>query len=137
MHELKRGLTVLVLFGLAALAASGASAQSLSPMEKKGPTPTAEKGFRLNVGNPYRQRLTFIAVPMDPDFNVPIADVSVRPAEFRLVPGASRTVLLRFKIDPEKRERTIGLCIMPKDLGGSILPRVCGRYTGFMRGAGG
>lgn len=117
--------------------AGSAQAQSLSPMERKGPTPTTEKGFRLNVGNPYDTRLTFVVVPMDPEFNVPIAGAVVRPSEFRLAPGASRGVIVRFKIDPAERERTIGVCVSPKDLGGSILPRVCGRYTGFVVAAGG
>lgn len=136
MHELMKGLTA-VLVAASLLASSGALGQSLSPMEKKGPTPTAEKGFRLNVGNPYDSRLTFVVVPMDPDFNVPVGDAVVRPAEFRLAPGASRSVIVRFKIDPKNRERTIGVCVSPKDLGGSILPRVCGRYTGFVVTAGG
>ncbi len=108
-------------------------AQSLSPMEKDGLTPTAAKGFRLTVGNPYDRRMTFIAVPMQPDYETPATGAQVRPARITLAPGHSRPVVFMFDIDPAQKERTIALCIMPEGLEGPILPRVCGRYTGRMR----
>ena len=121
---------VAVTLGLAAPAA----AQSLSPMEKAGYTPSATKGFRLNVGNPYRQRMTFVLTPMLPDYRTPAAGAKVTPARLTLAPGHSRRVLFVFDIDPARKERTIALCITPQSITGPILPRVCGRYTGRMPG---
>ena len=111
-----------------------AGAQSLSPMRRDGTTPSDIKGFRLVVGNPYRQRMTFVAVPMDPSFEHPVTGAAASPAEFRLAPGASRPVLLQFRVDTTSKERTIGLCIYPKGLEGPVLPRVCGTYTGRLIG---
>ena len=110
-----------------------ASAQSLSPMTNDGVTPSATKGFRLNVGNPYDRRITFVAVPMQPDYQTPATGAQVRPARITLAPGHARPVVFLFDIDPAAKERTIALCIMPEAIDGPILPRVCGRYTGRMR----
>lgn len=106
--------------------------QSLSPMHKTGATPTGVKGFRLLVGNPYPKRMTFVILAMDPAFEVMVDGAVVRPAEIRLAPGYARAVTVQFSIDPEAKERTIGVCVLPKDLEGPLLPRVCGTYTGIM-----
>lgn len=119
-----------------ALMALPASAQSLSPMRKAGATPSEIKAFKLQVGNPYDQRMTFIVVPMDPKFEHAVESARVLPNEVRLAPGAARGVTLQFKIDQETKERTIGVCVMPKELGGPVLPRVCGTYTGRIVTAG-
>ena len=116
---------------LAVLLATGSTAaQSLSPMRAEGNTPSDAKGFRLTVGNPYATRMIFLIIPMTPDFSQPVADAVVNAPELRLAPGASRPVIVTFKIDPPLKERTIGVCVQPKDLDGPILPRVCGTYTG-------
>lgn len=128
-----RGLIVALAL---ALAASPAAAQSLSPMRDAGTTPSAVKGFRLTVGNPYRTRMSFIVVPMEPGFIVPAREAAVSVSEFRLAPGASRPVIVSFRIDPAAKERTIAVCVMPKQVEGPILPRVCGTYTGRLAGAG-
>ena len=131
-------LAVLPLAVAAGLAfATPAAAQSLSPLEKSGVTPSDKKAFRLTIGNPYERRMTFVIVPMLPDYDTPTDGVVVKPAEVTMAPGFSRQVIVTFDIDPAKRERTIALCVMPKALDGPILPRVCGRYTGRMAGRGG
>jgi len=129
-----RGLILAILCALAA--AGPAAAQSLSPMRDAGATPSAVKGFRLTVGNPYKTRMSFIVVAMEPGFAVPARDAAVSAPEFRLAPGAARPVIVSFRINPVLKERTIGVCVMPKQVEGPILPRVCGTYTGRMAGAG-
>jgi len=117
--------------------AGAAQAQSLSPMHNTGTTPSNIKGFRLVVGNPYRMRMTFQVLPMDVKFKVPAADAAVNFPEITMAPNTSRQVIVTFKIDPALKERTIGVCVQPKDLAGTVLPRVCGTYTGKLRSAGG
>lgn len=107
-----------------------AAAQSLSPMHKTGPTPTDIKAFRLQVGNPYPGKMTFVIVPMDTEFKQLAPRAVVRPSEIKLAPGFGRAVTVQFAIPAEAKERTIGVCVMPKDLDGPLLPRVCGTYTG-------
>lgn len=114
-----------------------AASQSLSPMKKDGLTPSDIKGFKLTAGNPYEERMTFVAVPMDPSFSNEVGGAVVKPSEFRLDPGASRPLRLQFKIDTPNQERTVAVCIYPKDLAGPLLPRVCGTYTGRRVGKGG
>jgi hypothetical protein len=109
-----------------------AEAQSLSPMRKQGATPSDTKGFKLVVGNPYKKAMTFEIIPMDTEFEILADRAVVRPNEIRLGAGMQRTVTLAFKIPEGQKERTIGVCVQPKDLEGSILPRVCGTYTGIM-----
>ena len=127
-------LKPLIAAGLAlalGLAAGPALAQSLSPMDKTGTTPTDIKGFKLMVGNPYSERMTFVIVPMNPEFTAVADDAVVRPNEIRLAPGSGRTVTVQFRIGAETKERTMVVCVMPKDLEGHVLPRVCGNYTGI------
>ena len=119
------------------ITAGPAAAQSLSPMHNAGLTPSAIKGFRLTVGNPYTTRMVFLVVPMDPKFRVAAADAVVSAPEIALAPGASRPVIVTFRIDPALKERTIGVCVLPKDLAGPVLPRVCGTYTGKLLSAPG
>ena len=135
MPSLKAALAPVVL--LTALMAAPAIAQSLSPLEKSGMTPSDRKAFRLTVGNPYERRMTFVLVPLLPDYETPTDGVVVKPAELTMAPGFSRPVIVTFDIDPAKKERTIALCVMPKAIDGPIMPRVCGRYTGRMAGRGG
>lgn len=128
-------LALVAATGLAM--AAPAAAQSLSPLEKTGVTPSDRKAFKLTVGNPYERRMTFVLVPLAPDYATPIKGVTIQPPELTMAPGFSRQVIVTFDIDPTKKERTIALCVMPKALDGPILPRVCGRYTGRMAGRGG
>jgi hypothetical protein len=128
---------VVGLCGLSLGLGSPAQAQSLSPMRNLGLTPSTIKGFRLIVGNPYKTRMTFLVLPMDAKFRTAAADAVVSAPELRLAPGASRPVIVQFKIDPQIKERTIGVCVQPKDLEGPVLPRVCGTYTGKLLSAGG
>lgn len=127
--------SLLVLAGFAI--AAPALAQSLSPLEKSGMTPSDKKAFRLQVGNPYDHKMTFVLVPLMPDYQTPIDGVVVKPAKLTMAPGFTRPVIVTFEIDPTKKERTIALCVMPKAVDGPILPRVCGLYTGRMAGHGG
>lgn len=122
-----------VILGLVlmALGCGIAEAQSLSPMRKQGSTPSDTKGFKLIVGNPYKQAMTFEIIPMDTKFETLAERAVVRPNEIRLGAGMQRTVTLAFKIPEGQKERSIGVCVQPKDLAGSILPRVCGTYTGI------
>ncbi|HVY52637.1 MAG TPA: hypothetical protein VHA07_13895 [Devosia sp.] len=126
-----------VAFALLALLAAPAGAQSLSPMRNAGATPSDIKGFRLVVGNPYRTRLIFTVRLTDERFTGAAADAAASTTEFPLAPGASRPVIVEFRIGPNMKERTIGVCISPKDLPGPLLPRVCGLYTGRRAGFGG
>lgn len=124
--------------GLVAIAlAVPAAAQSLSPMRNTGPTPSDTKGFRLTIGNPYRTRMVFRVTPMEPGFSLPAKAAAVNFPEIALAPGASRPVIVTFRIDPPRKERTIGVCVEPKGLSGPVLPRVCGTYTGKRLGLGG
>jgi hypothetical protein len=108
-------------------------AQSLTPMEHAGTTPSDTKGFKLLVGNPYPTKMTFLVMPMDPGFAGEVGDAVVKPQKVTIGPGHARSVIVAFKIDPIQKERTIGLCVVPYKFDGPILPRVCGRYTGRMR----
>lgn len=112
-------------------------AQSLSPLEKTGVTPSDRKAFRLTVGNPYPKRMTFELVPLQADYQTPAKNVVVNYPTLTMAPGLTRQVIVTFAIDPNQKERTIALCVMPKAIDGPILPRVCGLYTGRMAGAGG
>jgi hypothetical protein len=136
MPSLKAVIAPL-FFALGLAVVAPAIAQSLSPLEKSGLTPSDKKAFRLQVGNPYDHRMTFVLVPLMPDYQTPIDGVVVKPAKLTMAPGFSRPVIVTFEIDPTKKERTIALCVMPAALDGPILPRVCGLYTGRMAGRGG
>ena len=81
-----------------ALWAVPAAAQSLSPMRNDGETPSLVKGFKLYVGNPYRTKMTFVVTPMDPKFQVPVADAAVNFPEITMAPGATRQVIVTFRI---------------------------------------
>lgn len=131
-----RAIPALAICGFGLLLCDAASGQSLSPMHKTGTTPSEVKGFRLLVCNPYPKRMSFVILPMDPSFETPAQGAIVRPAEIRLAPGYARAVTVQFSIDPEAKERTIGVCVLPKDLDGPLLPRVCGTYTGIMLQSG-
>jgi len=131
-------LNLPLLAALALLTAtSAAHAQSLSPMRNDGETPSMVKGFKLYVGNPYKGRMTFEVIPMDPKFEVAAADAAVNFPEITLAPGTTRQVIVTFRIDPQLKERTIGVCVQPKDIEGTVMPRVCGTYTGRLSRPGG
>lgn len=117
--------------------AGAAGAQSLSPMRNEGDTPSLVKGFKLYVGNPYRTRMTFEIIPMDAKFRVLAADAAANFPEITIAPGTTRQVIVTFRIDPQLKERTIGVCVQPKAIEGTVMPRVCGTYTGRLRGARG
>jgi hypothetical protein len=125
-------IAALVLLALAGTA----SAQSLSPMRNDGETPSMIKGFKLYVGNPYKTSMTFVIVPMDPQFRVQAADASVNFPEITMAPGITRQVIVTFRIDPQIKERTIGVCVQPKAIEGTVVPRVCGTYIGRLRRTG-
>jgi hypothetical protein len=127
-----RALTPLLSVVLVLQALGDAEGQSLTPMERSGTTPTDTKGFKLLVGNPYPQRMTFLVIPMDPEFREAISGATAQPDRVTIAPGHARSVIVAFRIDPQQKERTIGLCIVPDNFDGPILPRVCGRYTGRM-----
>ena len=135
--QLNTILQIGVVAAAALLTSTAAEAQSLSPMHLTGNTPSATKGVRLLVGNPYKVPITFEIVPMDPSFTNPAPHAVVQPKEVRLAPGFSRSVLVAFDIDPGRKERTIGVCVQPKEIAGPIFPRVCGTYTGIRIGGGG
>ncbi|WP_051332444.1 hypothetical protein [Cucumibacter marinus] len=120
------GLVALTAFG----SISAAHGQSLSPMRKDGLTLSDMKGFRVAVSNPYQKRMAFVLEVMDPEFETPVGDAVVQPARLVLAPGYGRHVILAFKIPPNQKERTIGLCVRPEEISGSILPRVCGTFVG-------
>lgn len=128
---------LILVLALLLCGVGAAAAQSLSPMRADGNTPSDAKAFRLTVGNPYATRMTFLVIPMTPDFSRPVAGAVVSAPELRLAPGASRPVIVTFKIDPALKERTIGVCVQPKNLEGTVLPRVCGTYTGRLGGVRG
>ncbi len=132
--QLRLALVVLVLAGGPALPAA---AQSLSPMSNSGLTPSDIKGFRLMIGNPYKTRMIFDVLVLDPSFVSPAPQAVVNDAEIALAPGASRPVIVEFKVLPPYKERTIGVCVRPKGLRGPVQPRVCGLYTGKLIGARG
>ncbi len=60
--------TMGIALGALLLLGGTAAAQSLSPMRGEGVTPSLVKGFRLTVGNPYKAKMTFVVLPMDPRF---------------------------------------------------------------------
>ena len=131
-------LRIAVIVAVLLLALTGAAnAQSLSPMRNEGDTPSLVKGFKLYVGNPYRTRMTFEVMPMDTKFRVLAADAAINFPEITMAPGTTRQVIVTFRIDPEVKERTIGVCVQPKAIEGTVMPRVCGTYTGRLRGIGG
>jgi hypothetical protein len=118
-------------------AATAAAGQSLSPMRNDGETPSDIKGFKLYIGNPYKSRMVFEIIPMDPRFEVRAADAAVNFGEIAMAPGTTRQVIVTFRIDPQVKERTIGVCVQPKQIAGTVKPRVCGTYTGRLSRAGG
>ena len=121
---------LIVAAALFLAAVTGAAAQSLSPMHASGATPSDIKGFRLAVGNPYSGRMSFDIIPMDPKFAVAAADAEVNFPTLTMAPGTTRQIIVTFKINPPRKERTIGVCVQPRDLAGTVQPRVCGTYTG-------
>ena len=128
-------LSTPVLAAALILALTGAAAaQSLSPMRNEGDTPSLVKGFKLYVGNPYKTKMTFEVIPMDPKFQVAAADAAVNFPEISMAPGTTRQVIVTFRIDPRIKERTIGVCVQPQAIEGTVMPRVCGTYTGRLRG---
>ena len=127
-------VTALLMLGVSV---AMAHAQSLSPMHNTGTTPSNIKGFKLVIGNPYKQKMTFQVIPMDTKFRTVAQDAQVNFPEITMAPGTTRQVIVTFKIDAVRKERTIGVCVQPKDLGGTVLPRVCGTYTGKLPGVGG
>lgn len=129
--------TIGLALGTLLLFCGAAAAQSLSPMRNEGTTPSTTKGFRLVVGNPYEGRMTFVVLPMDPKFTTLAANAEVNFPEITMGPGMSRQVIVTFEIDPALKERTIGVCVQPKYIEGTVLPRVCGTYTGRLLGARG
>ena len=136
--QLKAHMCALLFVAAAGAATAGAAgAQSLSPMHNSGVTPSDIKGFRLSVGNPYPRRMTFLVLPMEPGFRVAAAAAAVDFPQLTLAPNTSRQVIVTFRILPPHKERTIGVCVEPKDLRGTVLPRVCGTYTGRLIGVGG
>lgn len=135
--QLNQVLGVWLFGAICTVAAGGVAAQSLSPMHGKGTTPSETKGFRLLVGNPYKTAMIFVIIPMDQTFQTVAPHAVVRPSEVKLAPGFSRSVLVAFDIDPVQKERTIGVCVQPREVDGPILPRVCGTYTGVLLGSGG
>lgn len=124
--------TLAIAATLFILSAGAAAAQSLSPMHNSGVTPTDTKGFKLAVGNPYPTAMVFEIIPMDTKFVTRAAHAVAQPSEIKLGPGLSRSVMVAFKIEAGQKERTIGVCVQPKQIEGSVLPRVCGTYTGTM-----
>jgi hypothetical protein len=114
-------------------ATAASTAQSLTPMQRAGGTPSDTKGFKLLVGNPYPGRMTFRVSAMDAEFVREVEGAMVKPSILTLAPGKARSIIVAFRIDPAIKERTIGVCIQPENFDGPILPRVCGRYTGRMR----
>lgn len=130
-------LTPLLALLLGLAFAAPAAAQSLSPLEKTGVTPSDRKAFRLVVGNPYKQKMTFDIVPMLPDYQTPAKNAVVNYPRITMGPGISRRIIFTFDIDPKVKERKIALCVQPAALDGPILPRVCGLYVGRMAGSGG
>lgn len=133
MPSLRYLLAAGLLLGLTAPTA----AQSLTPFEKTGVTPSDRKAFKLQVGNPYDSRMVFKVVPMQPDYETPAGGAVVKPTRLVMAPGITRQVIFTFDIDPARGERTIALCVTPEAMDGPILPRVCGLYTGRMAGTGG
>ena len=132
MQLIAPAIAVLLLAALTGTA----SAQSLSPMRNDGETPSMIKGFKLFVGNPYKSRMTFDILPMDPKFEVAALDAAVNFPELTMAPGTTRQVIVTFRIDPQLKERTIGVCVQPKSIEGTVMPRVCGTYTGRLRRTG-
>ncbi len=82
------------------------------------------------MGNPYKTRMTFVIIPMDPKFEVVAQNAQVNFPELTMAPGFSRQVIVTFRIPAPQKERTIGVCVQPKNLDSTVLPRVCGTYTG-------
>jgi hypothetical protein len=74
---------------------------------------------------------------MDPKFTKVAANAKVNFPEITMAPGMARQVIVTFDIDPAQKERTIGVCVQPKDLDGPVLPRVCGTYVGRLSAARG
>jgi hypothetical protein len=127
-------LRLILISAALLLSASAASGQSLSPMRNEGETPSLIKGFKLFVGNPYKGRMTFEIIPMDPQFRTRAADAAINFPELTMAPGITRQIIVTFRIDPAIKERTIGVCVQPKSIAGTVMPRVCGTYTGRLRG---
>jgi hypothetical protein len=126
--------SLVIAAGLVLALGNAAPAQSLSPMRSEGETPSLIKGFKLFVGNPYKGRMTFEIIPMDPKFRVRATDAAVNFPQLTMAPGMTRQIIVTFRIDPAIKERTIGVCVQPKSIAGTVLPRVCGTYTGRLRG---
>ncbi|MEM7498602.1 MAG: hypothetical protein AAF371_11495 [Pseudomonadota bacterium] len=121
--------TVLASLAVMALA-EAAAAQGLSPMRKDGNTPSDRKGFYLHVHNPYDRVMTFDLRPMELDLETEALSAEARPSRIRIGPKRRRRVVFVFDIPEMAVERKVALCVMPADVRGSILARVCGTYTG-------
>lgn len=77
-------------FAAMALLAAPAGAVGMGPLSKSGLTDGPAKAFYLTVSNPYDRPESFRVFAEDPGL---AERVALRPAEFRLGAGKSRTVL--------------------------------------------
>jgi hypothetical protein len=119
---------------LATVAWSGAApGAGLSPLVKDGLTPSAAKAFHLTALNPYDRPTRFVLEVMEPDLVTPARAARVAPAEVVIPPEGARRVMLVFDVPPNVMERSVALCISAPEVGGTVLARVCGRYTGRKR----
>ena len=115
---------------LLALLATGAAAQSVSPMKKSGTTLTARKAFYVTVSNPYPERMTFSLTPMEPGYHAEAKGTRVLPPEVTLGSHRQRRVIFMFDIPEGETERKVSLCVAPEGLASHVRPRVCGTYVG-------
>jgi hypothetical protein len=116
-----------------ALLGGVAAAAGLTPLVKDGLTPSAAKAFHVTALNPYDRPVRFVLEVMEPDLVTRAAAARVAPAEVVIPPKGGRQVMLVFDVPPNVMERSVALCISAPEVGGTVLARVCGRYTGRKR----
>ena len=68
-----------------------------------GTAPTDIKGFKLVVGNPYPDRMTFVITPMNPEFTAVVDDAVIHPLSGRAHRRAAGRPHLRAGTRPARR----------------------------------
>jgi hypothetical protein len=119
--------------GLANLAGTSASAQSMSPMRGEVASFTNAFAVRVFPANPYGHRIKISVRVYDQDFN-PV-DARVTPADFMLGSEASRPVLVVVPFGGAAT-RKVRICTESVPFPGEqtqIKAQICGRFLGQRR----
>ncbi|WP_316015616.1 hypothetical protein [Roseobacter sp. HKCCA0434] len=117
------------------LGGTSALAVGLAPLRNEGPTPSRDKAFYVNVINPYSRAMEFRLDLYERDLSTPAAGASLPMRTLVVPPRSSRRIVFNFTIGGGSDERTVRLCAHSTEDLGTVMPRVCGTYVGYLYGS--